>query len=208
VSEAVKFADRLTPGGHLCGEVASALQKSIRRGEERDALYWATELELAGFGAYVWKRLRIIASEDVGIADSNVAVQVRALYDDWLDLKRKSGEGYEGFHRVKLLHAVVILARAPKSRALDHALMWLYAGERPKQPIPDYALDWHTKRGRQMGRGVEHFLEEGAKLVNETLDDPYRDEGHAALLQPHKLKTKQPQQEPPTDQLELDEQTP
>jgi hypothetical protein len=30
-----RFADLPTPGGYLCGEVASALQKSIRRGLER-----------------------------------------------------------------------------------------------------------------------------------------------------------------------------
>jgi len=35
-------------------------------------------------------------------------------------------------------------------------------------PIPDYALDMHTQKGRKMGRvgpiGVMHFLEEGAKI--------------------------------------------
>ena len=33
-----------------CGEVASALQKCIRRGLADDALFWATELDIAGFG--------------------------------------------------------------------------------------------------------------------------------------------------------------
>ena len=74
-----RFAELPTVGGYLCGEVASALQKSLRRGEERDALFWATELELSGFGKYVWKRLRIIASEDVGLAEPLAAATVRAL---------------------------------------------------------------------------------------------------------------------------------
>jgi hypothetical protein len=39
-----RFADLMTPGGHRCGEVASALQKTIRRGLERESLYWTTEL--------------------------------------------------------------------------------------------------------------------------------------------------------------------
>jgi hypothetical protein len=47
------FATQLTPGGYLAGEVSSALQKSIRL--EREALCWATELDLAGFGNYVFK---------------------------------------------------------------------------------------------------------------------------------------------------------
>jgi hypothetical protein len=106
------FAETLTPGGYLAGEVASALQKEIRRGHEREALFWATELELKGNGQYVWKRLKIIASEDVGIADSNVAVQVRALHENWKDVKAGSTPGYEGFYRVFLLHAVCILCCA------------------------------------------------------------------------------------------------
>jgi replication-associated recombination protein RarA len=74
----VTFAELRTPNGHACGEVTSALQKAIRRGDERAALYWMSELDLAGYGGYCWKRLRLIASEDCGLADSNVAVQVRS----------------------------------------------------------------------------------------------------------------------------------
>jgi replication-associated recombination protein RarA len=83
------FATQLTPGGYLAGEVSSALQKSIRRGLEREAPYCATELDLAGFGNYVFKRLRIIAREDVEPADSMVAVQVRSLYENWLEARKR-----------------------------------------------------------------------------------------------------------------------
>jgi len=62
------FGKRRTLGGYLTSEVTSALQKSIRRALEEEALFWATELDLAGFGANAWKRLRIIASEDIGLA--------------------------------------------------------------------------------------------------------------------------------------------
>ena len=33
--------------------------------------------------------------------------------------------------------------------------------------IPDFAYDKHTQNGRQMGRGVEHWWQEGCKLSNE-----------------------------------------
>jgi hypothetical protein len=36
--------------------------------------------------------------------------------------------------------------------------------------IPDYALDMHTARGSKMGRDLQHFLEEGAKLIPELPD--------------------------------------
>jgi replication-associated recombination protein RarA len=175
----VTFASFETPGAYLCGEVTSALQKSIRRGLEEDALFWATELDLAGYGNYVWKRLRIIASEDVGLADPTVAATVRALYENWLE-QRKNKDDRSGAERLFLVHAVILLARAPKSRIVDHALMVMYEGDRARREIPDYALDKHTVRGRQMGRGHDHFFEVGAELANAGLDDPYAEDARVA----------------------------
>ena len=36
--------------------------------------------------------------------------------------------------------------------------------------IPDIAVDKHTARGKQMGRGSEHFIKEGCRLENESPD--------------------------------------
>ena len=45
--------------------------------------------------------------------------------------------------------------------------------------IPDYALDMHTMKGKAMGRGLNHFRQEGAELVPPpTADDPYEDEAY------------------------------
>jgi hypothetical protein len=163
-----RFGEELTPGGYRCDEVASALQKSIRRGLEREALHWASELELGGWGRYVWKRLTIMVSEDVGLAEPHLPATIRALYENWLEeSKRSKEERYAGFRRIFLVHAVVLLARARKSRLLDHALVVVYAGERPSPPVPDFALDRHTQAGRRKGRGYRHFVEEGSKLANE-----------------------------------------
>jgi replication-associated recombination protein RarA len=177
-----RFAEQVTPGGHRSDEAASALQKAIRRGEERNALYWASELDLAGYANYVWKRLRIIASEDVGLADPLAAVQVRSLYENWRDAIKdaRARSGEHGPHRLFLVHAVLVLARAPKSRIVDHATMIQYRGQRPALEVPDHALDRHTARGRSLGRGREHFFDEGARLENAApLDDPYAAEARA-----------------------------
>jgi replication-associated recombination protein RarA len=174
------FAEQLTPGGYLCGEVASALQKSIRRGLVDDALFWATELDLGGYGNYVWKRLRIIASEDVGLADSTVAATVRALYENWTEAVKKKEPAEP--ERLFLVHAVILLAGAPKSRMVDHALMVMYEGDRETREIPDYALDKHTAAGKRLGRGHDHFFNEGAVLgppLGE-FDDPYAEAGREA----------------------------
>ena len=45
------FSEQVTPNGHLCGEASCALQKMIRRGKEREAMYWASELDVAGHGS-------------------------------------------------------------------------------------------------------------------------------------------------------------
>jgi replication-associated recombination protein RarA len=160
------FAQLKTLGGYSNSEATSAMQKSIRRGLEEEALFWATELELAGYGGYVWKRLRIIASEDIGMADPNVCVQVRTLYENWLEQK-KNKEDRSLAERLFLVHAILIVVRAKKSRMVDTALITFYEGEREKRKIPDVAWDMHTIKGRKMGRGVDHFFTEGATCANE-----------------------------------------
>jgi replication-associated recombination protein RarA len=177
------FPDLVTPGGYRCDEVVSALQKSVRRGLERESLYWATELDLAGFADYLWRRLRIIASEDVGVAAPEVAVQVRALSENFADQRRhnaKSKTGSRSGERLFIVQAVILLVRAPKSRMIDHCVMALYEGERPAIEIPDFAIDMHTRRGRALGRGADHFFDVGALLAGEALPDTYAEEGRAA----------------------------
>ena len=158
------FAHLKTLGGYLNSEVSSAMQKCIRRGLEEEALFWATELDLAGYGAYVWKRLRIIASEDIGIADPSVCVQLRALYDNWNEQRKKKDHSFA--ERLFLVHAVLLCVRAKKSRIVDTALITMYEARRPKRDIPDFACDMHTTKGRKLRRGVDHFFKEGAVIEN------------------------------------------
>lgn len=202
----IPFSQLHTPGGYTNGDCASALQKEIRRGNEREALFWATELDLGGAGAYVWKRLLIISSEDVGIADTQAVIAVRCLYENWLEMTRKvTDERYAGFYRIFMLNAVSVLARAKKSRMLDHVLMVMYIGERPHPPIPDYALDMHTSDGRARGRGVEFFLDEGAKLHNKTeIPDPYEEEGRARLIAHAKARAREKARRPESPQADED----
>ncbi|MFI5284126.1 MAG: hypothetical protein ACHQ0J_13500 [Candidatus Dormibacterales bacterium] len=177
------FSEGLSVGGFKLGEVSSAMQKSIRRGLEEDALFWASELDLSGYGNYAFKRLRIIASEDVGLADSQVAVEVRCLYENWLEVRKaKPEERLDG--ALFLAHAVLLLSRALKSRIVDHALMvFWFGGERKGWSIPDYALDQHTSRGRRLKRGVKHFFSEGALLANPAaLPDHYAKRALASAI--------------------------
>ena len=64
--------------GYELYELLSAMQKEIRRGHEKQAFFFALELE--GFmSKALWNRLRVIASEDIGIANNNMAILINAL---------------------------------------------------------------------------------------------------------------------------------
>jgi replication-associated recombination protein RarA len=155
-----------TRGGFDFYEVASALQKEIRRGQEEAALYWA--LELAGqYDDFLWRRLAIVASEDVGPADNSIAVLIDVLAVNYRDVKQASQRPQE---RIILAHAIIALCRAPKSRIADD-LACVVSHQRESEgltrEIPDYALDQHTQRGKRQGRGIPHWAEEGCQLTNE-----------------------------------------
>ena len=170
-----------TVSGHPLGEVASAFQKAIRRGLEDEALHWGVELDMSNYGEYAWKRMRIMTSEDVGLAEPHLAATIYALYQNWVDQKRKKDLKH-GPERLFLVHAILLLVRAKKSRIVDHALITYYGNHKPRS-IPDYALDKHTAAGRRMGRGVEHFFSDGIQLANRSeLVDEYEAKAKATLL--------------------------
>lgn len=182
--QAAHFAALRSRGGFVMDEVSSALQKAIRRGEERQAIFWATELDLSGYGNYAWKRLRIICSEDVGVAWPEGPAVVRALYENWVETRKAEPKGTtpeRSNAMLFLVHAVVMLARAPKSRLVDHACLVFYTGDRnrPRPEIPDYAVDHHTARGRRLGRSEATVYDESYRIVNCTVEDPYAAEARA-----------------------------
>lgn len=79
-----------------------------------------------------------------------------------------------------LSNAILALCRAKKSRIGDEFQIVIY-GRRAsgwKLPVPDYALDMHTSRGRSKGRRQEHFFSEGTKLTNSSVEveNPYTQE--------------------------------
>lgn len=175
----------ITTSGHSFGEVSSAFQKSVRRGLEDEALHWGVELDMSNFGEYAWKRMKIMASEDVGLAEPHLAASVHALYMNWVD-QRKKKDLKHGPERLFLVHAILILVRAQKSRIVDHALITHYGNHIPRQ-IPDYALDKHTGAGRRLKRGVEHFFTDGIRLENKSdLPDVYEAKAKETMLRAEK----------------------
>ena len=154
--------ERTTARGYPLGDVVSALQKTIRRGDARLAGYFAMELFASGVGAYAWRRLLTISAEDcAGIVTQEIA----ALHASW----RTAGTGRG---RVFLAKAALLLAQAPKSRDADHLANLVYDRQaidpqqlqavlqdaRDTEAIPAYAYDCHTAEGRRRGKTKRQFF--------------------------------------------------
>jgi replication-associated recombination protein RarA len=89
----------------------------------------------------------------------------------------------ESAYKLYLMNAVVCLCRSKKSRVTDDLQTVVYmereTGKLP--PIPDYALDKHTARGKALGKGIEDFFTEGNKVANEAFPNPYTEKAKELL---------------------------
>jgi replication-associated recombination protein RarA len=192
-----KGSHEQTQRGYYFDELLSALQKDIRRENEYEAVFWAVELD--GYSPWkLWDRLRVMASEDIGVANPVAPLVVDVLRKEYCKargLTEDMGKDRKGriddSYRLYLVHAVLFLVRSPKSRIVDDLLNVVYGEiqhEDKKLPMPDYALDMHTEEGTKMGRGFEHFFSEGAKLNNEAINNPYPERAKEILTKYGKLK--------------------
>lgn len=159
--------------GYACDELVSALHKYVRRGNTEESLLIAREMCETSQEMVVdlWDRLVIIASADVGGGNFLAPVVVETLRSQCLRT------GHYGW--LFVAHAVRFLCEAPKDTTTEEMCMWtnhvISEGTRLPQ-IPDYALDSHTRRGREMNRGFRHFFDEGCLVDNEVpgRDTTYR----------------------------------
>ncbi len=170
-------------------EVKSTLQKTIRRGDEKGAYFFALELAHEDKSNFDWvsNRLKIIAYEDIGLANPNGVLQASKAVDDMEILYQNNNEKWETI----LSYIILLLCRSQKSRITDHFKVyvkkyWDDDTGKLKVDIPDYALDYHTTKGNELGRvknsrkGVDHFIKAGEKLSNESneIEDTYKRKAH------------------------------
>jgi replication-associated recombination protein RarA len=164
-------------------EVISGLQKSLRRGLVDTALLLAYEMFLtsAEMEAMLWSRLAVIAVEDVGLGNASLPVLVETLFQQHGRYPRPLGDRF-----LFAAHAVRVIAASPKDRTSDDMTNWarLELVVRDTAPeVPDFAIDMHTRRGWEMGRGYEHFMTEASRVENELQerDTRWRDRILAAI---------------------------
>ncbi len=161
-----------TAGEYPLDEVASALQKCIRRGLLQQALFWAQELE-SKYPTFLWKRLEMIAHEDIGVANPMAIMFVATCREQFWHFRETHKKAFS----LPVINAVTLLCQSPKTRMADHLYSLIYLSPL-RFDIPDFALDKHTKRGRDMGRDIDHFYQEGAQIepdagLNEYLEQAW-----------------------------------
>jgi putative ATPase len=136
--------------GHY--DVISALQKSIRGSDADAALHYLARLIEAGDLPIIARRLRVIAYEDIGMA--NPAAAARAVTA--IEAAEKLGFPEA---RIPLANATLELALSPKSNsaylAVDAALADVRKGG--TGDVPDHLKDAHYSGAAKLGHGVEYL---------------------------------------------------
>lgn len=131
-------------------DVVSALIKSIRGSDADAGLHWLARMLAAGEDPrYIARRLVVLASEDIGMADpmSLLVATAAAQAVEFVGLPEA---------RLNLAQAVVHLATAPKSNSAAIG-MWKAEADvrsRPGGPVPPHLRDGHYAGAAALGHGV------------------------------------------------------
>jgi replication-associated recombination protein RarA len=169
------YSQILSPHGIRVDDLVSVLQKEIRRSHVDNAVLAAYEMYTTSpdVAQHLWRRLRIIAVEDIGMGLPLAPVLIEVLHRNF--------EAAPGGDWLMACHAVRVLAGAAKDRTAGEHSDWAAAkvdcGEVLVQ-VPDYAHCVHTRAGQEQGRALVQWWENGARVRDELpgADHRYRDE--------------------------------
>src|SRR6185295_15423565 len=139
-------------GGEEHYNLISALIKSLRNSDVDAALYWlARMIEGGADPIYIARRLCILASEDIGLADPQAMVQAAAAADIVQLIGLPEG-------LFPLSQAVIYLAQAPKSNAVKSAYFAAAsdAAETSREPVPLHLRNAVTPLMKHVGYGKDY----------------------------------------------------
>lgn len=133
-------------------DVISAFIKSIRGSNPDAGLHWLARMLVAGEDPrYIARRLVILASEDIGMADPTALLIACAAAHavEFVGLPEA---------QLNLAQAVVHLATAPKSNRVTVAIGQALEDVRsqPAGPVPPHLRDAHYKGAERIGHGVTY----------------------------------------------------
>ena len=131
-------------------DTISAFIKSVRGCDPDAAMYWLAKMLVGGEDPrFIARRLLILASEDVGLANSQGLLVANAAFDACERIGLPECE-------LNLAHATIFLATAPKSNSATLALFAAKKAvkENPVQPVPMHLRDAHTSLNKKQGNGA------------------------------------------------------
>jgi len=134
-------------------DTISAFIKSCRGGDPDAALYWLAKMLAGGEDPrFIARRLVILASEDVGLADPAALPLAVAAHHavDFIGLPEAE---------LTLAHATVYIATAPKSNSTTLALAAAKSAlaDRPVQTVPAHLRDSGGQASKRLGHGRDYL---------------------------------------------------
>lgn len=162
-------------GGEEHYNLASALIKSLRNSDVNASLYWlARMIEGGADPVFIARRLCILASEDVGLADPDAMVQAAAAADIVQLIGMPEG-------LFPLAQATIYLASARKSNAVLRAYSAAHADavETSREPVPLHLRNAPTPLMKHLGYGKEYrYVHSDAAAKDEMECLPEKLKGH------------------------------
>lgn len=132
--------------------IISAFIKSIRGSDPDAALYYlARMLENGEDPKFIARRMIILASEDIGLADRGALIQANACFDAVTKIGMPEAQ-------LTLTHGVLYLATAKKSRAVPNALARAKEAvyQLPNEPVPLHLRNAPTKLMKGLGYAKDY----------------------------------------------------
>lgn len=136
--------------------IISAFIKSMRGSDPDAALYYLVRmLENGEDPKFIARRMIILASEDIGLADRGALIQANAAFDAVHKIGMPEAQ-------LILAHIVLYLATAKKSRAVPNALSKAKQAvyEFPNEPIPLHLRNAPTKLMKNLGYAKDYAWSE------------------------------------------------
>lgn len=135
-------------------DTISAFHKSVRGSDADAALYYLARMLQSGEDPlFIARRMVVIASEDVGLADSSLLTLATSTFTATQQIGMPEA-------RIPLAHCAVALCLAPKStrayRALNNAFAALKEPGIAGLPVPIHLRNAPTRLMKEMGYGKEY----------------------------------------------------
>lgn len=138
--------------GEMHYDIISAFIKSVRGSDPDAAIYWLARMIAGGEDPeFIARRLVILASEDIGLANPNALLLANATFDTIHKIGWPEG-------RIPLAECTIYLANSPKSNsaymAINQALS--FVEQTGNLPVPLHLRNAPTKLMKEMGYGKDY----------------------------------------------------